>query len=37
VFAHRVVTNGNGSYTRKKSELSEQAIREIVDNVAVPI
>ncbi len=37
VFAHRVVTNGNGSYTQKKSELSEQAIRQIVDNVAVPI
>ncbi len=37
VFAHRVVINGNSSSTLKKSEQTEQAIREIVENVVVPV
>lgn len=37
VFAHRVVINGNSSSTVKKSEQAEQAIREIVENIAVPV
>ena len=39
VFAHRVVINGNSSSTStmKKSEQAEQAIREIVENVVVPV
>jgi len=37
VFAHRVVVNGNSSSTQKKSEQAEQAIREIVENVPVPV
>lgn len=37
VFAHRVVVNGDSSSTARKSEQAEQAIREIVENVAVPV
>jgi MoxR-like ATPase len=37
VFAHRVVVNGVGSSTLKKSEQAEQAIRQIVESVQVPV
>ncbi len=37
IFAHRVVVNGNSSSTLKKSEQSEQAIREIVESLPVPV
>jgi len=37
VFAHRVVVNGLYSSTLKRSEQSEQAIQEIVDNTPVPM
>src|SRR5690242_12619497 len=38
VFAHRVVVNGiSSSTTMKKSELAEQAIRQIVESVQVPV
>jgi MoxR-like ATPase len=37
VFAHRVVVNGNSSSTQRKSEQAEQAIREIIENVPVPV
>src|SRR3982075_3527608 len=37
VFAHRVVVNGLYASTLKKSEQSDQVIREIVENVAVPV
>jgi MoxR-like ATPase len=37
VFAHRIVVNGDSSSTARKSEQAEQAIREIVENVAVPV
>jgi MoxR-like ATPase len=37
VFAHRVVVNGRSSSTLKKSEQAEQAIREIVESVSVPV
>ena len=38
VFAHRVVLNGiSSSTTMKKSELAEQAIRQIVESVQVPV
>jgi MoxR-like ATPase len=37
VFAHRVVVNGVGSSTQKKSEQAEQAIRQIVESVQVPV
>ncbi len=37
VFAHRVVVNGRYSSTLKKSEQSEQILREIVESVAVPV
>jgi MoxR-like ATPase len=36
VFSHRVVVSGRYSSTAKKSEQSEQILREIVDNVPVP-
>jgi MoxR-like ATPase len=36
VFAHRVVADGHYSSTLKQSEQAEQAVREIVDSVAVP-
>ncbi len=37
VFAHRVVVSGRHSSTLKKSEQTEQAIREIVESVPVPV
>ncbi|MGA9528449.1 MAG: MoxR family ATPase [Terriglobales bacterium] len=37
VFAHRVVVNPLYSSTLRKSEQSEQVLREIVDSIAVPI
>jgi MoxR-like ATPase len=37
VFAHRVVVNGHYSSTLKKSEQSDQVLREIVESVPVPI
>ena len=37
VFAHRVVVNGLYASTLKKSEQSDQVLREIVENVPVPI
>ena len=37
VFAHRVVVNGVSSSTLKKSEQAEQAIRQIVESVQVPV
>src|SRR5947209_4199522 len=37
VFAHRVVVNGLYASTLKKSEQSDQVLREIVENVAVPV
>jgi MoxR-like ATPase len=37
VFAHRVVVNGLYASTLKKSEQSDQVLREIVENVAVPL
>ena len=37
VFAHRVVVNGLYASTLKKSEQSDQVLREIIENVAVPV
>src|SRR6202050_5303262 len=37
VFAHRVVVNGSYASTLKKSEQADQVLREIVENVAVPV
>jgi MoxR-like ATPase len=37
VFAHRVVVNGGYASTLKKSEQADQVLREIVENVAVPV
>src|SRR3954463_5005271 len=37
VFAHRIVPNARYSTTLKKTEQSEQILREIVDSVAVPV
>jgi MoxR-like ATPase len=37
VFAHRVVVNGLYASTLKKSEQSDQVLREIVETVAVPV
>jgi len=37
VFAHRVVVSGRYSSTEKKSQQAEQILREIVDNVPVPV
>ena len=37
VFAHRVVVSGLSSSTVKKSEQAEQAIRQIVESVQVPV
>ena len=37
VFAHRVVVNGLYASTLKKSEQSDQVLREIVENVPVPV
>lgn len=36
-FAHRVVVNGHFASTLKKSEQSDQIVREIVESVAVPV
>ncbi len=37
VFAHRVVVNGHYASTLKKSEQSDQVLKEIVESVAVPV
>src|SRR5262249_36355588 len=37
VFAHRVVVNGLYASTLKKSEQSDEVLKEIVANVAVPV
>lgn len=37
VFAHRVVVNAHYASTLRKSEQSEQVLREIVDSVPVPV
>ncbi len=37
VFAHRVLVNGLYASTLKKSEQSDQVLKEIVENVAVPV
>jgi len=37
VFAHRVVVNGHFASTLKKSEQSDQVLREIVENVPIPV
>jgi MoxR-like ATPase len=37
VFAHRVVVNGLYAPTLKKSEQADEVLREIVENVAVPM
>ena len=37
VFAHRVVVNGLYASTLKKSEQSDQVLKEIIENVSVPI
>ena len=37
VFAHRVVVNGLYASTLKKSEHSDQVLKEIVENVSVPV
>jgi hypothetical protein len=37
VFGHRVVVNGLYSSTLKKSEQSEQVIKEIVESTPVPV
>jgi MoxR-like ATPase len=37
VFAHRVAVNGGYASTLKKSEQADQVLREIVENVAVPV
>jgi MoxR-like ATPase len=37
VFAHRVVLNAMFPSTLKKSEQSEQVLREIVENIPVPV
>ena len=37
VFAHRVVVSGLYASTLKKSEQSDQVLKEIIENVAVPV
>jgi MoxR-like ATPase len=37
VFAHRVVVNGGYASTLKKSEQADQVLKEIVENVDVPV
>ncbi len=37
IFAHRVVVSGRYSSTLKKSQQAEEILREIVDDVAVPL
>jgi MoxR-like ATPase len=37
VFAHRIVVNGLYASSLKKSEQSDQVLKEIVESVAVPV
>jgi MoxR-like ATPase len=37
VFAHRVVVNGHYASTLRRSEQSDQVLREIVESVSVPV
>jgi MoxR-like ATPase len=37
VFAHRIVVNGLYASTLKKSEQSDQVLKDIIENVAVPV
>ena len=37
VFAHRIVVNGLYASTLRKSEQSDQVLKEIIENVAVPV
>ena len=37
VFAHRVVVNGLYASTLKKSEQSDEVLKEIIENVVVPL
>jgi MoxR-like ATPase len=37
VFAHRIVVSGLYASTLKKSEQSDQVLRDIIENVAVPV
>jgi MoxR-like ATPase len=37
VFAHRVVVNGLYASTLKKSEQSDQVLKDILENVSVPV
>jgi MoxR-like ATPase len=37
VFAHRVVVNARYSSTLRKSEQSDEVLRDIVESVAVPV
>jgi len=37
VFAHRIVVSGHYASTVKKSEQSDQVLKEIIENVAVPV
>ena len=37
VFAHRVVVNGHYASTLKKSEQSDQVLKELIENVPVPV
>jgi MoxR-like ATPase len=37
VFAHRIVVSGLYASTLKKSEQSDQVLKEILENVAVPV
>ncbi len=37
VFAHRIVVSGLYASTLKKSEQSDQVLKEIIENVAVPV
>ena len=37
VFAHRVVVNAHYASTLKRSEQSEQVLKEIVESVPVPV
>jgi len=37
VFAHRIVVNGLYASTLRKSEQSDQVLREIIENVPVPV
>jgi MoxR-like ATPase len=37
VFAHRLVVNGLYASTLKKSEQSDQVLKEMIENVPVPV